>query len=85
MTGRPGRPRDWIANLIADPQLTIHLKRGINADVPATATVIRQADTRRDLIHRARVESWNVDPEVARADLDFWAETSPLARLDPTG
>jgi deazaflavin-dependent oxidoreductase (nitroreductase family) len=82
LTGRPGSQRDWLANLGARPEMTIHLKRGVTADLPATATVIRDDEMRRDLIYRARVESWKVDPAVARADLDYWVETAPLARVD---
>ena len=29
ISGRPGFPRGWIANLKADPRFTFHLKRGI--------------------------------------------------------
>ena len=82
LTGRPGSQRDWLANLGVHPEMTIHLKRNVTADVAAIATVIRDAETRRDLIYRARVESWKVDPDVARADLDYWVETAPLARVD---
>ncbi|HJR91505.1 MAG TPA: nitroreductase/quinone reductase family protein [Acidimicrobiia bacterium] len=82
LTGRPGSQRDWLANLGTHPDMTIHLKRGVAADVPATATVIRDEAARRDLIYRARVEGWKVDPAEARADLDYWVETAPLARVD---
>lgn len=85
LTGRPGSQRDWLANLGKHPEMTIHLKRGITADVPAIATVIRDEKTRRELIYRARVESWKADPEQVRADLDYWVETAPLARLEVTG
>lgn len=84
LTGRPGSQRDWLANLGANPEMTIHLKRGVTADVPATATVIRDDERRRELIYRARVEGWNVAPADARADLDYWVATAPLARIDIT-
>ena len=35
LTGRPGRKRDWEANIRANPEFVIHLKRGVMADVPA--------------------------------------------------
>jgi deazaflavin-dependent oxidoreductase (nitroreductase family) len=40
ISGKPGWPRSWIANLAADPRMTVHLKRGIHADVPAHGRVI---------------------------------------------
>ncbi len=84
LTGKPGFPRDWIANLKADPRLTLHLKRGITADVAATGTVIDRPEEKAPVILRARVESWGADPEQARADIDRWARTSPLVRVELT-
>jgi deazaflavin-dependent oxidoreductase (nitroreductase family) len=83
LTGRPGSQRDWLANLHVNPEMTIHLKRDVVADVPARATVIREPETRARIIYRARVESWGGDPEEVRADLEYWVETAPLARLEP--
>lgn len=37
ITGTPGRPRDWYANLVANPGFTFHLKQSASADLPATA------------------------------------------------
>jgi deazaflavin-dependent oxidoreductase (nitroreductase family) len=37
ITGTPGRPRDWYANLVAHPGFTFHLKQSATADLPATA------------------------------------------------
>ncbi len=34
LTGRHGRKRDWEANIEAHPEFTLHLKRGVKADVP---------------------------------------------------
>jgi len=82
LTGRPGFPRDWVANIAANPATTIHLKRGVSADVATHGTVIRDPEAKADIILRARVESWNADPDEARADLDHWVETAPLVRLD---
>src|SRR5436190_7892050 len=36
LTGSPGR-RDWYANLKANPELVLHLKRGEPIDLPARA------------------------------------------------
>ncbi|HKZ21084.1 MAG TPA: nitroreductase/quinone reductase family protein [Acidimicrobiia bacterium] len=85
ITGRPGRRRDWLANLIANPHFTVHLKRGLQADVPAVAAEITDPAERERVIYRARTESWNASPDDARRDMDFWVKTSPLVVLEPTG
>ena len=81
LTGRPGFPRDWIANLKSDPHMTLHLKKGVKADLPATAEVIMDPEEKARIIHRARVESWGADPDQAQTDLDHWVATSPLVRF----
>ncbi|MGH8928463.1 MAG: nitroreductase/quinone reductase family protein [Acidimicrobiia bacterium] len=81
LTGRPGFPRDWVANLRANPHMTLHLKRGVVADLPATAEVITDPEEKGRIILRARVEHWGADPDAARADLDHWIATSPAVRF----
>ena len=49
ITGTPGR-RDWYANLLADPALTVHLKQHAKADLPATARPVSDEATRRWLL-----------------------------------
>lgn len=46
ITGTSGR-RGWLANLQADPALTVHLKRRAMVDLPATAAVVTDEATRR--------------------------------------
>jgi hypothetical protein len=42
ISGRPGHPRGWIANLGADPHFTFHLKGPVFADLPhERRTVLR--------------------------------------------
>ncbi|MPZ53490.1 MAG: DUF385 domain-containing protein [Acidimicrobiia bacterium] len=81
LTGRPGFRRDWVANLRANSEMTVHLKRGIEADLPARGVVVGESGRKGEIIHRARVESWNVDPAKARADLDHWIDTAPLVQV----
>lgn len=85
LTGRPGFPRDWIANLRADPAMTLHLKRGVTADLAAFGTVVFDRETKAAVIRRARIESWGADPAEVEEGLDYWVETSPLARVDLAG
>ena len=42
ITGMPG-PRNWYANLRAHPRFLVHLKHGVTADLPATATPVDPA------------------------------------------
>lgn len=81
LTGKPGFPRDWIANLLSNPDMRLHLKRGVEADLAATAEVVTDPEEKARIILRARVESWGADPDVARKDLDHWVATSPLVRF----
>ncbi len=75
ISGRP-RPqkRAWLANLEADPRLTLHLKESVTADLPARARVITDAGERRRII-----------PSIARAwgrtDLDEMIRHSPLIEV----
>jgi deazaflavin-dependent oxidoreductase (nitroreductase family) len=46
VTGTPG-PRSWYANLLANPDLTFHLKRSTKADLPARARAITDEAERR--------------------------------------
>ena len=39
ITGTPG-PRDWLANLLADPRLVVHLKRHAHLDLDGLATMV---------------------------------------------
>jgi deazaflavin-dependent oxidoreductase (nitroreductase family) len=71
ISGMPGR-RGWLANLVADPRLTFHLKRGVQADLPATARIITDEAERRRLLGHITT-AWNrqaqIEAFVARAPL----------------
>ena len=75
---RADRKRSWLANLEANPDFTFHLKRGVQADLPATARVItNEAERRAILAHVAR--AWN------RTDLDDMVANSPLIEVSIAG
>ncbi len=85
LSGIPGpKTRDWLANLGAQPQFTFHLKRGVVADLPATATVIVDRAERRRVL-AVFVEELNrrrgPDSPWPKAVLDEWVERSPLAKV----
>ena len=48
ITGLPG-PRDWYANLLAQPAFTFHLKESVQADLPAQARAITEPAERREV------------------------------------
>src|SRR5438067_3978709 len=60
---RPQR-RNWLANLDADPALTIHLRKPVRADVEATARVIDSDAERRRILERV-AQNWR------RTDVDL--------------
>jgi deazaflavin-dependent oxidoreductase (nitroreductase family) len=49
ITGTPG-PRDWLANLLADPSLVVHLKRRAHLDLDGRATVVTDPVTRQQVL-----------------------------------
>jgi deazaflavin-dependent oxidoreductase (nitroreductase family) len=74
----PARKRGWLANLEANPALTVHLKSAVQADLPATARVITDPAERRTILEQvARV--WN------RTDLNEMLAHSPLIELTIEG
>jgi hypothetical protein len=51
LSGRPGFPRDWVANLLAEPRMTFHLKGPvIAADLPARGRVITERAERERVL-----------------------------------
>ena len=75
------RKRAWLANLEADPRLTVHLKGPVaHADLPATARIVTDEAERRYVLERV-ARAWR------RTDLDRMVEQSPLIEVtvDPAG
>jgi hypothetical protein len=75
LSGRP-QPRDWYANLLADPAFTFHLKQSIYSDLRASATPIT------DAVERARIIGVIHDRVKSTVSLDEWVRSSPLVRVD---
>ncbi len=69
------RRRGWIANLAADPNLTVHLKGPLaTADLPATARIVEDPTERRHVLERV-ARAWR------RTDLDRMVDQSPLIEV----
>ena len=81
LTGRPGHKRDWEANIKANPEFTLHLKRGIEADVPVIGEEEPDRQERRRVLLRALIESWDSDPQRSEAAVDRWVEEAPFIRF----
>ncbi len=79
ISGRPShRTRAWIYNLEADPRLTVHLKRGVQADLAGTARVVTDPEERRALLVDV-ARAWN------RTDVEPMIELSPLIEVHIPG
>jgi hypothetical protein len=81
ITGKPGFKRDWLANLNANPNFTVHLKRGLNADIPAEAEEVTDDDQRAQVLYRILTESWDNEPAKAEHILPRWVVGAPLVRF----
>jgi len=63
ISGRPGFPRSWVANLKANPRMTFHLKGAVSADLPATGRVITDRAEREELL-RPIAATWGMNHAV---------------------
>jgi deazaflavin-dependent oxidoreductase (nitroreductase family) len=75
ISGMPSRrKRAWLANLEADPRMTLHLIRGARADLPARARVISDQGERQALLAQV-ARAWRRD------DVDTMVHYSPLIEV----
>ena len=84
LTGQPGRPRDWNANIVANPEFTLHLKKGVTADVEVVGEAEPDREERALILKRALIESWGSDPERVEASLHKWVDAAPFVRFRPS-
>ncbi len=74
ISGRPGWPRGWIANLRANPEMTFHLKGPIaTADLPAHGRVILEREERSRALAPIAA-SWGYE-------LERMVESAPLIEV----
>lgn len=79
ITGTPGR-RDWLANLLAHPELTVHLKRKACVDLPARASAVEDTATRRRVLeHLGSTWYRNQTP------IDELVDTAPMVEVTFAG
>ena len=80
ITGRPGRPRSWYANMLASPAFTLHLKRSVVRDVPCKAVPITEDKARRHLFQMMLAQ----EDSMAHLVVDEWTPVAPLVEVVPT-
>jgi deazaflavin-dependent oxidoreductase (nitroreductase family) len=76
ISGRPGFPRGWVANLRANPHFLFHVKRGIRADLPAHGRVITDREERERLLGPIAA-AWRIDHAVMVAGAPLVEVTFP--------
>ena len=74
ISGMPGFPRDWLANIRANPSVIFHLKGPTGADLPATAREVNEPGERRRVMERV-ARNWR------RSDVDRMMTSSPLIEV----
>jgi hypothetical protein len=79
LSGMPGR-RGWAANLEAEPAFTLHLKNGLEADLPARATEVVDEAERCRILTALLDELGNVSS--TPRDLEAWVAGSPLFAVE---
>lgn len=73
LSGRPGWPRDWVANLLADDRMTFHLKGAVREDLPAHGRVITDR-AERERVLAPIAAGW-------RFDLGLMVASAPLVEV----
>lgn len=74
LSGMPGRPRSWLANMRVNPRITFHLKGPVTADLPASVREITDPVERRQIMERV-ARNWG------RTDVDVMMDHSPLVEV----
>ena len=75
ITGTPG-PRDWLANVIAEPNLVVHLKQRARTDLEARAAPVEDPVTRRRLLQHLSAHWYRTQSSV-----DDLVATSPMIEV----
>ena len=70
-------PRDWLANLKANPEFTFCLKESLNAELPARAVEITDFEDRKYLMSAPETQ-WYRDQVASIEDL---VENSPIVEV----
>ena len=77
-------PRDWVANLNADPHFVLHLKRCLSANVSATARHVTKIAERRRIIRRILTAGSEQDADTITPEMDDVATNGLLIEFTVT-
>ncbi len=75
ITGTPG-PRDWLANLLQQPSLVVHLKRRAHRDLPARAELVADPGTRRRVLEHLNARWYRT-----QSPIDDLVATAPMVEV----
>ncbi len=78
ITGRPG-PRSWYANLLAEPDFTLHVKESATADLAASATAVT------DKAKRGAVLTQVLAKLEGDQNIEEWMSGAPLVKVELAG
>lgn len=79
ITGRPGRPRSWYANMVATPGFTLHLKQELKRDLQCNAVPVTENGARRNVFELMLAQ----EESMAHVDVAEWAKVAPLVEVVP--
>lgn len=74
----PRFPRDWLANMAANPHFVFRLKESVSAELPARAVIVTDSEERRR-VYSDPAASWYLDQT---GSLDRLVDEAPLVRVD---
>ena len=78
--------RDWYANVLVHPRITIRLKRGVRAHLPATGVPVRDPAVRGRVLHEIVDELRHPDNgggvQAVIGTAEDWIDGGPLVRID---
>jgi len=77
IAGTP-RPRDWLANLQADPNMVLHLKDSVVADLSFEAREVTDSAVRREIWMHPSTEWYR-----GQASVEDLIATAPTVELTP--
>jgi deazaflavin-dependent oxidoreductase (nitroreductase family) len=80
ITGTPGRPRDWYANLVAHPGFTFHLKESATADLPAIARPVTDPAERQKVFAEILAPLADFTRTPGQGP-EVWVASSPLVEV----
>jgi hypothetical protein len=70
------KPRDWLANLVAQPRMTLRLKRSVQAELTAEAQPVRDQAERRRIMTAPATEFYR-----DAISLEAAVRDSPIVRV----